>query len=144
MNQIVAFLGGINPALAKLQGVPLAIFLLVVSLTLFFLLGYLIKGTQVWLQLQKALRGVQSLNDNSKTGPKKSRLDEFFTDEPLKHLWEEYAGTLHEVRKASSGTFSVNEIRSTVPAEAYFTRDVLVDSRMFDDFTSTARRKLLG
>jgi hypothetical protein len=135
MNWIATYLGTINPSLAKLQGVPLAVFLLVACLTLFFLIGYALKGTQVWLQLRKALKGIQSLQDSSKKGPKKAQLDEFFTDEPLKHLWEEYAGTLHEVNRARAGAQSVNETRATVPAEAFFTRDVLVDSRMFDDFT---------
>jgi hypothetical protein len=52
----------------------------------------------------------------------------------LKHLWEEYDDTLHELRKATSGANALVEVRATVPAETMFTREVLVDSPLFDDF----------
>lgn len=134
MIWIVEMLEGLHPSLAKLQGVPLGVFLLVAALTLLFLIGYAIKGTQVALQLLSALRGVRALQRAKKT-PNPAELERLFKAEPLKHLWDEYADTLHELRKAASGDFVLTEIRATVPAEIFFTREVLVDSRLFDDFT---------
>lgn len=134
MIWIVEMLEGLHPSLAKLQGVPLGIFLLVAALTLLFLMGYTIKGTQVAFQLLSALKGVRALQKAKKT-PNPAELERLFKAEPLKHLWDEYADTLHELRKAASGDFVLTEIRATVPAEIFFTREVLVDSRLFDDFT---------
>ncbi|MBF5006182.1 anti-phage ZorAB system protein ZorA [Diaphorobacter caeni] len=143
MNWVSKALGDIHPSLSSLQGVPLYIFLIVVVLTLIFLLGYLIKGTQVWWQLKSAVRTVQSLR-TSKAGPKPETVGAAFRGEPLKHLWEEYADTLHELRKASSGGMVLTEVRATVPAESLFTREVLVDSRLFDDFTKHLPGVLTG
>lgn len=134
MNWIFDTLGGLHPSLATLQGLPLLIFLLVVVLTLLFLLGYAIKGTQVFRQLRFALKGIQTLKKEQRS-PKPDELAKLFKAEPLKHLWEEYADTLHELRKASSGELVLSEVRATIPAEVLFNKEVLVDSRMFDEFT---------
>lgn len=134
MNWITEFLGTVHPSLTNLQGAPLYIFVVVVMLTLAFLVGYGVKGTQVALQLNHALRGVRSLKQAKRT-PSASEMAPLFQTEPLRHLWDEYADTLHELRKASSGDLVLSEVRATVPAETLFTREVLVDSRLFDDFT---------
>ncbi len=143
MNWISKALGDIHPSLSSLQNVPLYIFLIVVALTLFFLVGYAIKGTQVWWQLWSAVRAVQSLR-SGKVAPRPEEVGKAFRWEPLKHLWEEYADTLHELRKASSGGVALTEIRATVPAESMFTREVLVDGRLFDDFTKHLPGVLTG
>lgn len=134
MNEISKFLGSVHPSLEKLHGLPLWVFLLVVALTSIFLLGYLLKGTQVWWQLRSAVRAVRTFQ-GKKAPPNPKEVGKAFRSEPLKHLWEEYDDTLHEVRQAGSGSTTLVEIRATVPAETMFTREVLVDSRLFDDFT---------
>ncbi|MNZ19479.1 hypothetical protein D3C78_365070 [compost metagenome] len=134
MSWILDALGGLHPSLATLQGLPLLIFLLVAVLTLLFLLGYAIKGTQVCRQLRFALKGIRALKKEQRP-PKSEELAKLFKAEPLKHLWEEFADTLHELRKASSGELVLSEVRATVPAEVLFNKEVLVDSRMFDEFT---------
>lgn len=143
MNWISKALGDIHPSLSSLQNVPLYIFLIVVALTFFFLVGYAIKGTQVWWQLWSAVRAVQSLR-SGKAAPRPEEVGKAFRWEPLKHLWEEYADTLHELRKASSGGVVLTEVRATVPAESMFTREVLVDGRLFDDFTKHLPGVLTG
>jgi hypothetical protein len=134
MNSIATELGRLHPSLAALHGLPLFVFLAVFVLTALFLLGYAVKGTQVWWQLSSALRIVKALRSN-KTPPSPKDVGKAFKVEPLRHLWDEYADTLHELRKAGSGAAALTEVRATVPAEAMFTRDVLVDGRLFDDFT---------
>jgi len=134
MNQVSMALGEVHPSLASLHGLPLFVFLLVAVLTLGFLIGYVIKGGQVWLQLRQAIQAVRILRAAGQA-PEPSQVTPAFQNEPLKHLWEEYADTLHELVKAESGQVVLTEFRATMPAEAMFTKEVLVDGRMFDEFT---------
>lgn len=134
MSEISKFLGSVHPSLQSLHGLPLWVFLLVFALTSIFLLGYVFKGTQVWWQLRSAVRAVRSFQ-GKQTPPDPVEVGRAFKSEPLRHLWEEYDDTLHEVRQAGSGSKTLVEMRATVPAETMFTREVLVDSRLFDEFT---------
>ncbi len=134
MNELAKALGAIHPSLADLHGVPLCAFILVVLLTLSFFIGYLFQGTRVWWQLRSALRSVRAMKKGEGT-PNPDEVGRAFRWEPLKHLWKEYADTLHELRKASAGGTTLTEVHATVPAEIMFTREVLVESRLFDEFT---------
>jgi hypothetical protein len=134
VKEISSLLGGVHPSLASLVGLPLYVFLLVAVLTGLFLVGYAIQGTRVWWQLRTTSRAVQQMRLNG-AAPNPEEVRSAFGVEPLRHLWDEYQDTLHELRKASSGGTALTEFRATVPAESMFTRDVLVDSRLFDDFT---------
>lgn len=127
-------LGQIHPVLGNLTGLPLYVFLIVAALTVLFVLGYLAKGGQVGVQLWLAVRRVRRLKQKGKQA-KPSDVGKVLGREPFKHLWEEYEDTLHEVKKAGNASIALTEVRATVPAEMFFTREVLVDSRMFDDFT---------
>jgi hypothetical protein len=131
---LLSLLGQIHPVLQNLSGIPLGIFLLVTALTATFLLGYLVQGSRVGVQLGSALRQIRKLSAASKK-VKPADVRAAMSKEPLKHLWDEYEDTLHELKKAGNGELSLTEVRATVPAEMFFTRDVLVDSRLFDDFT---------
>jgi methyl-accepting chemotaxis protein len=102
-----------------------------VALTAIFLIGYLLKGFQVGWQLFAAVRGVGRLTH----GAPPAEVAAVLKSEPFKHLWAEYSDTLHELKRAGSGAVAITEVRATMPAEMFFTRDVLVDSRLFDDFT---------
>ncbi|QYD69029.1 anti-phage defense ZorAB system protein ZorA [Paraburkholderia edwinii] len=124
---LASFLATFNPALRELSGFPLAVFCLVLLLTLLFVAGYVCKGSQVWWQLRAVIRGVRSAGLH----PDPDEVGKHFNRAPLKHLWLEYRDTLHPLRRTANGT---PETRATLPAETYFTRDVLVDARLFDDF----------
>lgn len=131
---LLAYLAQIHPVLGQLSGIPLAVFLIVVALTALFMAGYAIQGVRVGWQLSTALRGISTLKRGD--GPvDPDDVAKVLRGEPLKHLWEEYDDTLHEVKKAGRGDAALIEVRATVPAEMFFTREVLVDSRLFDDFT---------
>lgn len=134
MNGITGTLGALHPSLASLHGVPLYVFLVVALLTVLFLIGYAIKGTQVWWQIWSVLRAIRALRTDQ-GAPHPADVGRAFRWEPLKHLWAEYADTLHELRLAGAGSVSLTDIRATVPADSMFTREVLVDGRLFDDFT---------
>lgn len=131
---LLAYLAQIHPVLGQLSGIPLAVFLIVVVLTALFVVGYAVQGLRVGWQLSTALRGINTLK--TQDGPvDPDEVAKILRGEPLKHLWEEYDDTLHEVKKAGRGEVALMEVRATVPAEMFFTREVLVDSRLFDDFT---------
>jgi hypothetical protein len=134
MNWVIGHLVNLHPSLANLHGGPLWVFLIVVGLTAIFLLGYLIKGLQVWWQLSAAVKGIKALR-RPNNPPLPEDVAAILHWEPFKHIWEEYADTLHLMRKAATGASALIEVRATVPAESMFTRDVLVDSRLFDEFT---------
>lgn len=131
---LLAYLAQIHPVLGQLSGIPLAVFLIVVVLTALFVVGYAVQGLRVGWQLSTALHGINTLK--TQDGPvDPDEVAKVLRGEPLKHLWEEYDDTLHEVKKAGRGEVALMEVRATVPAEMFFTREVLVDSRLFDDFT---------
>jgi len=127
-------LEGIHPVLGSLYGWPLVIFLLVAVLTAAFLVGYLIQGTRVGWQLWSAVFRIRKLQASGEPVVS-SKVGDVLKREPFKHLWDEYKDTLHTVEKAGNGTRTLTKVRATVPAEMFFTRDILVDSRLFDDFT---------
>ncbi len=134
MDQVLNVLKAVHPSLDGLKGLPLYVFLLVAAMTLAFLVGYVIKGTYVWFQLRFAIKTLRALRASG-PAPDPSDVSRAFQKEPLKHLWDEYADTLHQLRKAGSGEVVLTEFRATVPAEAMFTKEVLVDGQMFDEFT---------
>ncbi|MGO4811050.1 anti-phage ZorAB system protein ZorA [Cupriavidus sp. 2MCAB6] len=134
MSGLQTFLAGISPTLGQLGGLPLGVFVLVVLLTGAFLVGYGIRGIPLWWRLRASVRRIELLR-KAGSSVRPDDLADIFRWAPVKHLWAEYSHTLHELKKASNGELSVVEVRATVPAEAFFTREVLVDSRLFDDFT---------
>ena len=134
MNWIAQVLGAINPSLGNLHGFTLATFLTVCVLSAVFVLGYLVQGFRVWRQLNGAISGLKRLKASGEPVTK-DEAGKVFHGEPLKHLWDEYSDTLHDLKKASSGGVELRELRATVPAEAMFTREVLVDGRLLDEFT---------
>lgn len=127
-------LAWIHPALGSLHGAPLGVFYIVLFLFLAFIASYLILGFRVGHQLYRTISQLKGLK--LKGGiPEPADVSKIFNSEPLKHLWDEYADTLHTVVAAASGGVQLTEVRATIPAEAMFTREVLVDSQLFDDFT---------
>ncbi len=63
-------------------------------------------------------------------------LSEIFNkDKLLGHLWEEFRDTLHEQKDLDSGgNLRVTAIRQTVPAETYFSEQILVNSPLRTEF----------
>jgi hypothetical protein len=137
-------LASLHPSLAVLDGVPMWVFAIVVVLTAVVLLGYLLKGGQVAWQLLSSIRRIRALTKTGSGPVKPDDVAKVLRWKPASHLWDEYSDTLHELKRASNGELSVTEIRATVPAETYFTRDVLVDSRLLDDFSRHVPGVLTG
>lgn len=134
MDFFVSKVLGLHPSLSGLSGGPLWVFLITFFLTGIFLIGYLVKGGQVWWQLSAAARRIRLLRQKNNP-PSPSQVAQDLPWEPFKHLWHQYSDSLRELKTASSGSVAIIEIRATVPAETIFSRDALVDSRLFDEFT---------
>jgi hypothetical protein len=134
LARLSVLLGKINPALGELWGIQLCIFIVVTTLTGLFLIGYLLQGTRVGIQLWLAIRRIKALARAGKNVDP-GAIAAVLMHRPLNHLWEQYSDTLHEVKRARDGPAPLAEVRATVPAEMFFTRDALVDGRLFDDFT---------
>lgn len=59
----------------------------------------------------------------------------FKGDRILSHLWEEFRDTLHEQKDLdSAGEYRITAIRQTVPAETYFSEQILVHSPLRTEF----------
>ncbi len=143
MYNFIDLLALIDPSLKALSGVPLGIFLLVVLGTLIFILVYLIRSIKIYRQLTGVISGIRQLQ-REPVPYERGAVGRLFATEPLKHLWDEYNDTLHEVQKAAAGEVQLKETRATMPAEVFFTREVLVDNRLFDDFAKHLPGLLTG
>jgi hypothetical protein len=59
----------------------------------------------------------------------------FKSDKILSHLWKEFRDTLHEQKDLdASGSYQITAIRQTVPAETYFSEQILVHSPLRTEF----------
>jgi hypothetical protein len=80
------------------------------------------------------------LRKNLKAFKQSNRLDYpaklFNRGKTLSHLWAEYKQTLHEQHflNPQTGVEELETIRSTMPAEAFFSPSVLVDSQLHAEF----------
>jgi hypothetical protein len=147
MNPIIGMLGQIHPSITTLQGGPLFLFLLVMALTLGFFLFYLVKGCQIGVPLWRAVAAIRTLR-RPNNPPDPAEVAMSLSGQSLTQLWNDYAATLHvlhsTVRKTSSSALILSEFRSTAPAATVFTREALVDGRLFDDFTRHLPSLLIG
>lgn len=103
IQSIFAVLNSIFPALGALTGMPLYVFLAVLALTGAFLIGYIVQGLRVGTQLRFAVKGVRALAA-SKERVRQEDVARILIKKPFRHLWKEYAESLHEVKMTSDGT----------------------------------------
>ncbi|MGA6828695.1 anti-phage ZorAB system protein ZorA [Nitrospira sp. NS4] len=104
---------------------------LAVSVLLFLAL-FLFPGLRQVLQLRRVITGLQDLE-----GKQSIALEPVFQgDKVLEHLWKEFKETLHQQKELnpSSGQFEVIAERSTIPAEAFFSTETLVDNVLRTEF----------
>lgn len=98
----------------------------------FFLWHFFYRSFIVARRIEKIIKKIKQLKKTEKSFSSINSLDVSVAieDEITKHLWSEYCDTLHIV-KNNNGT---EETRATIPAEVYFTEEVLVDSPLYADF----------
>src|SRR5262249_7314148 len=118
---------------SRLQQTPMPVLITgsaLAVLVVWFSVWFLVPAVRHWL----LLRAIQ-LNLRGLRGKKPEALKNIFAiDERLAHLWRQYHETLHEQTEDRDGQSQVLAVRSTVPAEAYFNSQYVVDSRLRTEF----------
>ena len=104
---------------------------LLALLVLGFILLFLLPGVLHWFRLRSILSGLQAFKGPTPPGDIKKL---FAPDKRLAHLWSEFQDTLHVQKEEREGQMKIAAVRSTVPAEAYFSGQYLVDSRLRTEF----------
>ena len=84
----------------------------------------------------RRLSAVGAVLEQSEKAPFAQIDSHFQKDKSLGHLWDEYKDTLHEQRELDSNSLQYEVVarRSTVPAEAFFTPQTLVDTPLKTEF----------
>lgn len=101
------------------------------ALVIGFVLFFWIPGLWHWYRLRKIQSGLKKLDASS--SPDEFR-KVFATDKRLAHLWKEYQDSLHKQYEERDGQEVVVSVRSTTPAEAWFSSQFVVDSRLRTEF----------
>lgn len=104
---------------------------LLLLLFLGFITFFFLPGLVHWLRLRGILGALLKFKDPTPPGDIKKV---FARDKRLAHLWGEYQDTLHVQREQRDGQMQIVAVRSTVPAESYFSGQYLVDSRLRTEF----------
>lgn len=104
---------------------------LLVLLVFGFIILFLVPGVVHWFRLRRIL--TNALLFKKGTQPAEFR-KLFSSDRRLAHLWNEYQGSLHEQREEHDGQMRVVAVRSSIPSEAYFSIQYVVDSRLRTEF----------
>jgi hypothetical protein len=104
----------------------------ITALFLAFLWKYLVPGWRFWFKLKTTIKNIHEIKAQGLSDPGEA----FKHDRVLSHLWNEYTETLHKQRLPNSLTAieEVVAIRSTLPAEAFFSPQTLIDSRLHTEF----------
>lgn len=106
-----------------ISGYPLYIVIAILSLSGFFLIvafRTLLLAFNLW-------RIARVIRKQKKSVKLPDKLKGITRNNLYRHLWSEYSETLHLYEDNSR----VQELRATLPAEAFFTRESLVDNRSF-------------
>lgn len=118
----------------QLDGLPPHVFAFVGvlgCLFLVFLLVFVARGLTLRIRLGRLSGQIwQRARQNQE-------LDSLFKrDRVLRHQWREFRKTLHEQKQLNSqtGELDVIALRPTVPAEFFFSNQVLVDNRLYTEF----------
>lgn len=108
---------------------------LLIILSLSFLIFYLFPAAQWWWRIRKAIRALKKIQKEGPITDLNILETDFFSHQTMTHLWREYGHTLHPEKDAdATGQQRVVRYRATVPAEAFFSQQALVDSQLHADF----------
>ncbi len=100
-------------------------------LLLVFIAFFLIPALFHWFRLRHIQSAIAKFE--GKTLPTEFK-KLFAKDKQLAHLWSEYSESLHEQFDESEGQMVIMAVRSTIPADSYFSDQYVVDSRLRTEF----------
>jgi putative membrane protein len=107
---------------------PVAVGLAVCALFLLFVLFSFCPALLVRWRLRVAVRQVRQLGRGDGPVLRNRASQPFRRSRILRHLWDQYAETLHDQYEDRDGERVVAKVRSTVPAEVFFTPQAVVDT----------------
>jgi hypothetical protein len=99
------------------------------GLLLAFSMFFLIPGWSVGRQLRRSLKRLRAIKGAQDLGS-------VFERTRLQHVWLEFGETLHPEKALNpkTGVVEVLTLRATVPAEAFFTEDTIVNTPLHSEF----------
>jgi ABC-type transporter Mla subunit MlaD len=122
----------ILPSLAGFPWYVDVVFFVLGGLTLAFLAFFCFPAWRVGRTLRKASRALA----RPELAGARDLTPAFDKAKRLRHPWHEFRGTLHEERmtNVNTGVQEVVTLRATVPAETYFTEELIVNSPLSAEF----------
>ncbi|WP_420703753.1 anti-phage ZorAB system protein ZorA [Acinetobacter calcoaceticus] len=131
MGNVVSFL-----AIAEfLQGfyvIPIAMTIFVSVVMFFFVKEYWIPAKRLAKELDDIIKNV---NEGTKFQESKNSLNSLLSgNSTLKHAWENYKNSLHDIREEVDGEFQIISSRSTVSSDMFFSQIAIIDTPLKVDF----------
>jgi len=121
----MTFLADLNPYIIS------CIIFFVGLLSYFYLTKYQKPGTKLEGKLKEINAQLSLLSESTEAEVDLSALKNIFNEKPFINLWQEYSQSLHVV-VSEDGEHSA--IRSTVPAEVFFSKESIVDAQINAEF----------
>lgn len=114
--------------------IPVIVIGIIFVLFLVFCWLYVKPAKKIAKHLSRVIDGIKEI-ENVSSPIHLSHLKELFnSNETLNHLWAEYEESLHKQYNVVDGEQEIFAIRATIPAEVYFTTEVLVDTPLKTEF----------
>ncbi len=131
MGNVVSFL-----AIAEfLQGfyvIPIAMAIFVSVVMFFFIKEYWIPAKKLAKEFDEIIKKV---NQGESFQESKSSLNSLLSENStLKHAWENYKNSLHDIREEVDGEFQIISSRSTVSSDMFFSQIAIIDTPLKVDF----------
>lgn len=131
MGNVVSFL-----AIAEfLQGfyvIPIAMAIFVSVVMFFFIKEYWIPAKKLAKEFDEIIKNV---NQGESFQESKSSLNSLLSENStLKHAWENYKNSLHDIREDVDGEFQIISSRSTVSSDMFFSQIAIIDTPLKVDF----------
>lgn len=113
---------------------PRVVINVVAALLLLFLGWYVGQAIRAWWHLRRAVRDLAGVRQENAGIITKDELRQVFSATFFASAWNGFRDTLHEQYDYQGGQRSLVSIRSTLPAEAIFSPQSLVDARLNVEF----------
>ncbi|MBF0121422.1 MAG: anti-phage defense ZorAB system ZorA [Desulfobacterales bacterium] len=106
----------------------------IIMLSIFFIWYFFIKAPYLLFKFRRLLKDLKKFKKSNRLDP--SELFSRKKNRKISHLWSKYKETLHEQKRINPKTAfeETYALRATIPAEAYFNNQSLVDSQLHADF----------
>lgn len=118
-----------------LQGfyvIPIAMAVFVSVVMFFFVKEYWIPAKRLAKELDDIIKNV---NEGTSFQESKNSLNNLLSgNSTLKHAWENYKNSLHDIREEIDGEFQIVSSRSTVSSDMFFSQIAIIDTPLKVDF----------